>query len=307
MPIQFRRTSVPDHAPDNLVPGQLAVEMASDPLRLWVGVPTSIDPTGRREIGGANVLPPSLLAGQSRLRGHPGVHPAIYDFGADLVMVRNPIDNDGKIIHGATASCNITSPGIGGSDLGVGLEDFAGWWIHFYWIYDPDNQELAAIASLNAPSDGGPALPPRFTHWCYIGPVINRDGGGLLPVHILGDKFFYFAGGENYVLGDGWATDPTGFYVGLYVPPNANDYDVLFWLWGNWEGGNIAVQVDYGVDFVIFGTAPWMYSGSQATFPNSDVQYLWYYDPYYYIAFPVVSDAVLSCAITGYSVANGAT
>lgn len=47
------RTSSPNLAPaaGSLVPGQLAVEMATQPNpRLWVGVPTTIDPTGRRLI-----------------------------------------------------------------------------------------------------------------------------------------------------------------------------------------------------------------------------------------------------------------
>lgn len=47
------RTSQPGLAPasGSLVPGQLAVEMATQPNpRMWVGVPTNIDPTGRRLI-----------------------------------------------------------------------------------------------------------------------------------------------------------------------------------------------------------------------------------------------------------------
>jgi hypothetical protein len=59
------RTSTPNLAPASgtLVPGQLAVEMATQPNpRLWVGVPTNIDPTGRRLIvsttgGGGGGIP----------------------------------------------------------------------------------------------------------------------------------------------------------------------------------------------------------------------------------------------------------
>lgn len=50
MPIQIRRTRTPNLAPSGLLPGQLSVEMASNPPRLWVGVPADIDPTLRREI-----------------------------------------------------------------------------------------------------------------------------------------------------------------------------------------------------------------------------------------------------------------
>lgn len=53
MAMQRRRTREPDNPPaeHSLVPGELAVEMASDPPRLWVGVPTDIDETGRRQVG----------------------------------------------------------------------------------------------------------------------------------------------------------------------------------------------------------------------------------------------------------------
>lgn len=67
------RTSQPGlaPAPGSLVPGQLAVEMATQPNpRLWVGVPTTIDTTGRRLIvsggggGGGGGLPEAPTDGQ---------------------------------------------------------------------------------------------------------------------------------------------------------------------------------------------------------------------------------------------------
>lgn len=68
------RTSQPGLAPasGSLVPGQLAVEMATQPNpRLWVGVPTNIDPTGRRLIvsgggggGGGGSFPEAPTDGQ---------------------------------------------------------------------------------------------------------------------------------------------------------------------------------------------------------------------------------------------------
>jgi len=45
--VQIKRTAQPNNPPSNLTPGELSIEMAN-PLRLWVGVPLAIDPTGRR-------------------------------------------------------------------------------------------------------------------------------------------------------------------------------------------------------------------------------------------------------------------
>lgn len=71
---QITRTSTPLNAPANgsLLPGQLAVEMATQPNpRLWVGVPTTIDPTGRRLLvsstgggGGGGGIPDAPTDGQ---------------------------------------------------------------------------------------------------------------------------------------------------------------------------------------------------------------------------------------------------
>jgi Zn-dependent protease len=51
-PIQIRRTLTPNSPPPNnsLAVGECGIELAGPNPRLWVGVPTSIDPTGRRLI-----------------------------------------------------------------------------------------------------------------------------------------------------------------------------------------------------------------------------------------------------------------
>lgn len=45
--VQIKRTSTSNTPPVGLLPGELAVEMAS-PLRLWVGVPTLLDPSEKK-------------------------------------------------------------------------------------------------------------------------------------------------------------------------------------------------------------------------------------------------------------------
>src|SRR5215470_2980369 len=55
MAMQIRRTRTADNPPTGLLPGQLSVEMR-DPRRLWCGVDSDIDPSGRIELmgGGAS-------------------------------------------------------------------------------------------------------------------------------------------------------------------------------------------------------------------------------------------------------------
>jgi hypothetical protein len=50
MVMQTRRTATPNNPPTGLAQGQLAVGMADTPPSLWVGVPTTLDPSGRKLI-----------------------------------------------------------------------------------------------------------------------------------------------------------------------------------------------------------------------------------------------------------------
>jgi hypothetical protein len=45
--IRIHRTAAPNKPPTNLDPGELSIEMRN-PTRLWVGVPTDIDPSGKK-------------------------------------------------------------------------------------------------------------------------------------------------------------------------------------------------------------------------------------------------------------------
>lgn len=53
MVMQIRRTAVPNNPPTDLAEGQLGVEMADNPPKLWIGVPTDIDSSGRRLLSGS--------------------------------------------------------------------------------------------------------------------------------------------------------------------------------------------------------------------------------------------------------------
>jgi hypothetical protein len=67
--MQIRRTETSNDPPTGLLPGELVAEM-SDPLRLWVGVPTSIDASGRRmlvpfsSVISSDTPPPSPIINQ---------------------------------------------------------------------------------------------------------------------------------------------------------------------------------------------------------------------------------------------------
>lgn len=293
MPIQIKRTSVPNRAPVGLLPGQLAVEMASDPPKLWCGVPASIDPSLRREVGGTSVLPASLLSAQSGLRGHWAGNALYYFQVADLI-VRNPINDEGIVVAGMATNCNIAVAGANGRDQPTALG--ANVWVHFYWIWNPTTQTLASIASLTAPP-GGPNLPSGFTHWCYIG-AVRRRLGAFLRVLINGDKFFYSDTASNPVLDTGMTWDAISFFdTSTYIPANANDYTLYYTMSGGTLGGSAGLMMEYDYYYLWFTQVGFAWINGQAVFPNvtSLVYYL------------TTNDTILYCYASGYTLPNGAS
>lgn len=64
MPMQILRTPTPNLPPTGLAEGQLSVEMASVPPKLWVGVPVTIDASGRIQLNAsAGGIPEPTTAG----------------------------------------------------------------------------------------------------------------------------------------------------------------------------------------------------------------------------------------------------
>jgi hypothetical protein len=121
---RLTRTSQPNLAPasGSLVPGQLAVEMATQPNpRLWVGVPTNIDPTGRRLVvsagggGGGGGIPEAPTDGQ------------IYGRDGETQLWEPVLPLSGGVMQGllvlngdATAAMDALPLGQAASLLGIG-------------------------------------------------------------------------------------------------------------------------------------------------------------------------------------------
>lgn len=81
--VLIRRSLTADHHPDNVLePGELAVEEAF-PTRLWVGVPTSIDPLGRKLVGDVIISdsPPNGVPGELWWETDSGILWIYYDDG----------------------------------------------------------------------------------------------------------------------------------------------------------------------------------------------------------------------------------
>lgn len=90
--VQHWRTAISNNPPDpySLPEGLLSLEM-SDPMRIWMGVPTSIDPTGRRLLYDASLSGGAGGGSQVTVGDAPPVSPSLGDlwwdsFGGQLYI-----------------------------------------------------------------------------------------------------------------------------------------------------------------------------------------------------------------------------
>jgi len=295
MPIQIRRTAILDNPPVGLVPGQLAVEMANDPPRLWVGVPALVDAAERREVGGTNLLPPALMGAQANLRGIR-ISPTVYSFSVSNLIVRDA-DARGLTVEGTTSLCDLNVIGENGRDQAVPFTSVL--WIQFYWIYNDMTKVLATIASEALPAGGGPTLPPGFTHSCYIGPIRWTDGpDGLIPVIIRGRRFFYPSSYIRGIIASAVAsfTEVTVSTAAL-VPENADEMVLFITVTGFASWGHFHVRLEPTVTtLLIIAAGLQQYSNGQVVFPNINQRIFCMTD----------GNAFGWIYVTAYTISNGA-
>lgn len=79
MTMQIRRTSTPNTPPTGLREGQLAIGMAETPPLLWIGVPTALDPSGRKLITSPLKVTAQLFTSSAIYMPPPGLLFAIVE------------------------------------------------------------------------------------------------------------------------------------------------------------------------------------------------------------------------------------
>lgn len=86
MPLQIRRTQTANAAPTGLLPGQLSVEMASTPPKLWCGVPTAINAQQRVLLNPEAVV----SGGGATVSGTAPATPGTGDLWLDTAIAGSP-------------------------------------------------------------------------------------------------------------------------------------------------------------------------------------------------------------------------
>lgn len=117
MPMQIRRTASPNSPPTGLAEGQLAVGMADDPATLWVGVPTAIDPSGRKLISPA----PLPAQGNDTVLGNVS--------GSAAVPVALTSTQLTGLVNRFTQTLDGAVPAPGGSTPATDILSAAGTWV----------------------------------------------------------------------------------------------------------------------------------------------------------------------------------
>jgi len=149
--VQILRTSTPNQQPAALAPGELAIEMATVPPRLWVGVPTAIDAAGMKLLlpsgGGITVAedPPAVpLQGDLWYESDTGILWMYYHDGNSFQWVQ--VNGSGSAGGGVTIA-DAAPAGAAQGDL---------WWesdTGILWIWYDDGNTMQWVQA--AGSSGG--------------------------------------------------------------------------------------------------------------------------------------------------------
>lgn len=175
--IQVRRTSTNDQPPANgsLLPGELAVEMGT-PTRMWVGVPTSIEASGRKQLldtaeGGnyAKLIGRNDFVGEQMVNGNVEIQlsdPRLILHSPGIVRGAWWVQNDGTVNWCGDASDYSTSVIKIGNSNG---EFYAKGNVVAYWSDRRLKEEIAPLGGFEARIM---ALRPVSFQW-------NEKGQGL--------------------------------------------------------------------------------------------------------------------------------
>jgi hypothetical protein len=226
MPMQILRTPTVNNLPTALVEGQLAIEMASTPPRLWCGVPPAINVDGRKLIN-----PQATMAGGTA-PGSPVAGDLWFDTTVNILKVYNGTAWEAVAAPGTVV--DVTAP--------ANPEQGLLWWdptdgTLWIWYTDPTSSQWVEVTG-----GGGGGTPGLFT---ATGDGIVPASGGGTSKFLRADATWHEAGGPAMGVTDGsdaapgqigeylrvsdsveqWAQDY--FQVALTLPVTPGDWDIV--------------------------------------------------------------------------------
>jgi hypothetical protein len=162
--VQILRTLTPNQPPQALAPGEFAIEMASTPPRLWIGVDTSIDPVGMKmllPIGAvivADAMPTAPINGALWWESDTGIMWMWYNDGSSAQWIQV------NGLGGGGGGASVTT----GPDAPVDPDSGDLWWetdTGYLWVWYEDgtsNQwvQIGGIGPQGPPGPAGTAGPP---------------------------------------------------------------------------------------------------------------------------------------------------
>lgn len=260
-------------------------------------------------VGVSNQIQAVGLAGARNLYASSAGGNTTLNFTADLVVTRNNTLGTLAFFNTFNATVDISQAGpvLNGRDQAAAFAATAV--VHVYAISGA-GQTVGLIASLTAPSGGGPTLPANYTHWAYLTTLI-LSGSTFQNCQIVGDKVYYAARQATSLVG-GQASVETAVSLTNWVPPIAQavflqiEGSVTTSAGVNFNQGTLNVRVVSGAD--LFLSKPWGYSVGAHTMQDVGLLEVPNLNQFFYL-WSVVPNAVgfgASAWVSGYRVPNGA-
>lgn len=154
------------------------------------------------------------------------------DFRISEILLRDSTGAVASLIFSSpqtfTNDLNVAA-GAGGYDLATAIP--ASNWLHYYWILTSNKATLQTIASLTAPSAGGPVLPGGYSYVCYIGAFRWTASNALARQRLCGERVFWESRTDGLILSNGTSGGTMGIGIVSLIPPNALSYQLDAYLY----------------------------------------------------------------------------
>ena len=170
-----------------------------------------------------------------------------FTLSADVVMLRHTTSGSAVRYAPSNLTNDITTAGSTANGRDAAASFSASSWVHFYWIFDPGDEDtarpenLASLSSATAPPTG-PTLPTNYVYWSYAGAVRLNSSSQLTRTRIMGNKALYET--HQQALTDGVATTESEVNLQSFIPPNAGYFQVCV-LNKKDDDGNLSVDIGF--------------------------------------------------------------
>jgi hypothetical protein len=211
---------------------------ASDEGNLYADTGVTWVQIGAGGEGGGGIGTESFPSSLGQYCEYQSGAPEKFDLDATTVLTTDLNSSISKTHPNVSVTIDITTVGANGRDSVAALA--ANSWAHLYYIYNPDTDTVAGIASASAWPTAFPTFPAGYTQLAYAG-AVRISGASVFEAMSIHGRWSQWAVAQS-VLSAGTANVVTAVSVATKVAPNALRIQGSAYMQNSADPGGTGVQ-----------------------------------------------------------------